>query len=135
MITAALSGWFKKVYGVEYISKLAQAANASSEKYLKIAEKEGLPRPELKAIEGDLGIVDWSDADILFACTLCHPEPLIKSIFHKAKLMKPNSRIVTLNIPKEIPSCFKIIKCLRGKMTWGFANLIILGISMKLKKK
>lgn len=53
----------------------------------------------LEIREGDVLVEDWSDADFLYISSVCFSDPMIDSVFDKAKYLKPKSVLATLKLP------------------------------------
>jgi hypothetical protein len=72
--------------------------------------------------------VDWSDADIVYASSICFPDELVDGIAKKCEKLKKGSRIITL---KEFPTCYPYLKLeynLKLKMTWGRCQVMLYSI-------
>ena len=99
-------------------------------KYCDLAIAKGFDTKEhlshlFNVVQGDMTKVDWSDADVVYAASICFPEELIKALCEKGKMLKKGARIITLKNCGNSKN-FKMLYNLRVKMTWGKNGLFIL---------
>ena len=69
--------------------------------------------------------IDWSEADIVYAASICYPEKLMNGIAERMKLLKKGTRMITLKM-FEGTKDWNITHNLRVKMTWGRTSVFIL---------
>jgi len=131
LIAAALgSHSFSKICGVELLEGLCNAAKKVVEEYIQKAIYNNIDTKErleslFTVVQNDMLKVDWSDGDVIYAASICFPEELLKALCEKGKLLKKGARIITLKNWEE-PKYYKVLHCLRVKMTWGKNRIYIL---------
>ena len=125
LITAALSKKFSKIYGVELLDGLHEAAKQVCANFEKaIEEEKWTNESKLEMIHGNMLEIDWSNADVVYASSICFPKELIDGVIHKANLLKKGTIIASL---REIDNeNFKLLYTFRVKMTWGTCDVHIL---------
>lgn len=72
----------KRCVGVEFLEGLYDLAALTSIEYMSSA-KERFPDEKIvpiDIIQGDMLKVDWSDADIIYASSICFPDELVDGI-------------------------------------------------------
>ena len=83
--------------------------------------------PEVVPIEisqGDMLEVDWSNADIVYASSICFPDTLVEGIAEKCVHLKKGARVITLkNFPPR--PYMRLDYMLKLKMTWGRCQVMI----------
>ena len=121
LITAAMCG-FKEIYGVEFLYGLCRCANKAIGKYM--VEVNENRKDLFKVIEGDITKVDWSNADVLFASSLCFPDQLMKTISEMGTKLKKGT--IIMSIKKFEGEQYKILRALNVKMGWGKKPLYIM---------
>ncbi len=131
LVAAALSEvGFNKICGVEYLEGLHQTTLTSLQKYETVGAKAGIdPKrcdPGLfRVVKGDMREVDWSDADVIYASSICFPEELVRSLAENGKKLRKGTRIITLkNWADE--GVYRVLHYLKVKMTWGKNGVYIL---------
>lgn len=93
--------------------------NASQEilKKLKKAGKVTNSRP-MKFIYGDIAKANLKDATIIYMCSTCYPEKLMKKLTDKFAKLKKGLKVATLK--KLTPNNnFKLLKEFKLPMTWA----------------
>jgi predicted RNA methylase len=55
----------------------------------------------IEIVKGDMLEVDWSDADIIYASSICFPDELVEGIAKCCSKLKKGTRIIAL---KEFPT-------------------------------
>lgn len=127
LITAALTELFEKISGVEYLSGLANMAKLAIQEYEKNIHKLKIKQAiHFNIEEGDLEKYDWSDADIIYAASLCFPVQLLKAVSEKCKFLRKGARIMTLKMIPGVNEHLKLVHYFKIKMTWGLSDLFVL---------
>ena len=70
-------------------------------------------------------VIDWYDADLVFANSTCFPETLMDKVEEACKRLKVGSRIITFTSKFESKKHFKLIFTQRMSMSWGPATVFI----------
>jgi SAM-dependent methyltransferase len=127
LFIAAMSPFgFDRVMGIELMPGLYQAAAATHQLFAdSLGELQGVSdgAPPIEIVKGDMTLVDWSDADIVYTSSICFSEELIQSIAECAKRMKPGSRFMTLKLLPNVEDYFEIASQGWYKMSWGRINV------------
>ena len=112
----------KKCFGVELLEGLYDLAKSSASQVMnQTAFKDVVP---IEILQGDMLAVDWSNADIVYASSICFPDSLVDGIADKCVLLKKGSRVITLkNFPPR--DYLKLEYLLKLKMTWGRCQVMI----------
>ncbi|CDW84668.1 sam-dependent methyltransferase [Stylonychia lemnae] len=110
----------KKCIGVELLDGLYDLAQQTASDYMKQAT-DRFPNERivpLEIIKGDMLQIDWSDADIIYASSICFPDELVEGICDQARKLKKGARILTL---KSFPDrdYLRMEYSLKIKMSWG----------------
>ena len=72
----------------------------------------------IEIVQGDMLEVDWSNADIVYASSICFPDSLVEGIADKCTKLNKGSRIISLkNFP--VRDYLRLDYILKLKMTWG----------------
>jgi hypothetical protein len=73
----------------------------------------------IEIVKGDMLEVDWwSNADIVYASSICFPDELVEGIAERCERLKKGARILTLkNFPEK--GYLRLDYMLKLKMTWG----------------
>ena len=111
-----------KCYGVELLEGLYELAKSSS---LAIMSQSDFPEVvPIEIFQGDMLEVDWSNADIVYASSICFPDALVEGIADKCVYLKKGARVITLkNFPPR-PN-MRLDCMLKLKMTWGRCQVMI----------
>jgi len=132
MIAAALGyNNFSKICGVELLEGLFKTSQKMIESYKEIAisKKFEISKEKLDnlfyLVQADMTKIDWSNADLIYAASICFPDELIKALIEKGKMLKKGTRIITLKQWID-PAHYKVVYNLRVKMTWGRNGLYII---------
>lgn len=73
---------------------------------------------------GDATVLDWADADVIFANSTCFDEFLMKRVADAADKMKVGSFAITFT--KKLPSTkWRVLESCLEIMTWGGATVFI----------
>lgn len=108
---------FSKLYGIEILENLSKESKKAAERLYKKVPKD-YKLPKIEFINANFLHVDFSNMDVLYACSTCFSEDLMLSIAKNASLMKKNSKVITLT--KELPSTnHEKIFCEQFPMSWG----------------
>ena len=131
ILFAAMMYPFKECLGIELLENLHQKSveirQSLSEKY-EPDWWDGREPSEIKLIQGDFLQYDTSDVDILYSCSTCFDEEMMKNISRKAGFLKPGSRVVTLS--KGLTSDkLKLIHEEDFPMSWGKSHVFIYQVS------
>ena len=128
LIAAALSdAGFRRICGVEYLEGLYQTSLKAIDLYWKIAKQAGLKsnKDKFNIVKGDMKIIDWSDADVVYTSSICFPEELIQVLTDKGRCLKKGARIITLMNWVD-PNAYKILYYFKVRMTWGHNSVYVL---------
>jgi hypothetical protein len=68
----------KKCCGVELLEGLFELATSNAKKLMDQTEFTDVVPIEI--VKGDMLEVDWSDADIVYASSICFPDELVEGI-------------------------------------------------------
>lgn len=81
----------------------------------------------IEIIQGDLLEVDWSNADIVYASSICFPDEIVEGIVKRCELLKKGARVITLkNFPATpLASYLRLDYTLKLKMSWGRCSVHI----------
>lgn len=83
----------------------------------------------IEIVKGDMLEVDWSDADIVYASSICFPDELVDGIAKCCSKLKKGTRIIALKeFPKDGYPYLKLDYNLKLKMTWGRCQVMIYSI-------
>lgn len=124
LIAAALAERFSRVCGVELLGGLCEAGQEACARFEKVAEEEKWQNKTiLEVVNGDMLKTDWSDADVIYASSICFPESLMNSILDKAKSLKKGAILASLKMVDN--ESFKLIQGFKVKMTWGSCDVHI----------
>lgn len=123
-LVAAALGWnsFSRICGVEELEGLHSLSVRSVEKYCSVT---GTGKELFKVVKGDMRKVDWSDADVVYASSICFPDDLVDAIAERGKCLKKGTIILSLKVWKPA-SQYKVVSSLQLKMSWGATSLCIL---------
>ena len=77
---------------------------------------------EVSVVKDDILRLDWSDADIIYASSICFPDELAEGIADKCIDLKKGARILTLKsfAPR---SYLDYVYNLKIKFTWGICQV------------
>ncbi len=128
LIAASMSPLgFEKVCGVELLDGLYDAATTAVKRFCDTSATKGLDvRPDrFKLVKGDMRVVDWSDADLIYTSSICFPEELIRSIIENGRQLKKGTRIISLKKWSD-GDTYKVICNCKVKMTWGKTGVYVL---------
>lgn len=128
LVAAAMSPLgFKRICGVELLDGLCVAAGEAVNGYCTAVEKQGRDpmRARFSVVKGDIRVVDWLNADVIYAASMCFPDALMKEITERGKALRKGTRIITLKNWND-PATYKILSCCRVRMTWGKTKVYIL---------
>lgn len=110
--------------GVELLDGLHNLAKSNAKSLLSHTSTY----PDLVPIEiyqGDMLELEWwSQADIVYASSVCFPDSLVDGIVDKCALLKPGSRVITLK-KFRVVDYLRLDYALQLKMTWGKCQVII----------
>jgi hypothetical protein len=131
---------FKRCTGIEILSGLYGAAMGVRQRYMGefAPRKDGgkaavdvksvtwpaeLAGPEVQFHNSDFRLIDWSDADVVFANSTCFDEQLMTDLARQAERMKLGAYMMTLT--KGLQSThFQVIESKQYPMSWGMATCI-----------
>ena len=68
--------------------------------------------------------LDWSDADIIYASSICFPDELVEGIANHCVRLKKGARILTLKGFPDRPY-LRLEYSLKIKMTWGRCQVLM----------
>eukprot|EP00913_Durusdinium_trenchii_P014460 g13564.t1 len=107
VLAAALGFPFvREVLGIELLPSLHAAAEAAAAKLLGRSSSTA----PLRLVCGDF--LDWSDATVVFAMSLCFPEEMMQALEAKFQLLKPGSYVILMHCfmgTEAAPSCLEPI--------------------------
>jgi hypothetical protein len=133
---------FKRCQGIEILSGLYGAAMGVRQRYIAefAPRKDGvaagakvdvksvgwppeLAGPEVHFHNSDFRLIDWSDADLVFANSTCFDEQLMTDLARQAERMRAGAIIMTLT--KGLQSThFQVLESKQYPMSWGMATCI-----------
>jgi hypothetical protein len=116
---------FEKVCGVELLDGLYDSALKTITKYLETESGKKRKSNYFNLVKGDMKLVDWTDADMIYTSSICFPEELIQALTEKGKMLKKGTIIISLKNWKD-SSVFKVLEYLQVKMTWGKTGVYIM---------
>lgn len=120
LLAAALLYPRLKVNGVEYLPELCELCKRT------VSHLEtDLPLARMTVLQGDILEVDWSNASIVYASSICFSDELMEGVAAKAASLRLGAKFLTL---KPLPSSkyFVLRQSIRVRMTWGKAAVYIL---------
>ena len=99
VIQAYLTTPVKKAVGIE----LSPTRHRHAMQVKNTLEKEGLIDHErkLEFIQENITTIDFSDATLIYMCSVCYPDTLMKAITEKVAQLQPGVQIATL---KRLPA-------------------------------
>jgi len=120
MVIAALCfPQLKAVKGVELLDGLHEMCSTVIDLYNASAESAlGGKVVPMSVVKDDILTLDWSDADIIYASSICFPDELAEGIADKCAELKPGTRILTLKSFAPRPY-LQYVHYLKVKFTWG----------------
>ncbi len=131
LVVAATSGCkFAKICGVEFLHGLCMLAEKALHDFRASGKKRGLDKAIcskklFRMVENDIRRVDWTDADVVFASSLCFPDELMKDIAEMGKKLKKGTIIISIkNWPD--PTTYRVLHYLNVKMAWGKKGVYVL---------
>lgn len=123
MVAAAMSeNGFRQICGVELLEGLHKVASKAIE---KLCEDEEYKDKNFKLFKGDMREADWTNADIIYASSICFPANLIKALAEKGRRLKKGTKILTLK-KWPLPEVYRVLHNLSVKMTWGRTGVYIM---------
>jgi len=119
LLAAALLYPRLKVMGVEFLPELCELCKRTVSQL-----DTALPLARITAIQGDILEVDWSNASLIYASSICFSDELMEGILAKAASLRLGAKFLTL---KPLPSSklFTLRHSVRVRMTWGHAAVYI----------
>lgn len=118
LAAALLHPELSAVKGVELLESLYTACCEAICRY----EAEG--KTAISVIQGDILVVDWSEADIVYISSLCFPENLLIQAAVCMENLKPGARVLTLKAFLS-ENAFLLLHTVKVKMTWGPASVYL----------
>jgi precorrin-6B methylase 2 len=106
------------VKGVELLEGLYNACCEAISRY------EAERKTSISVIQGDILVVDWSEADVVYISSLCFPDSLLTQTAVCMEKLKPGARILTLKAFLS-GSAFLLLRTVKVKMTWGPASIYL----------
>jgi hypothetical protein len=123
LIAAALGyNSFDKICGVEQLEGLY---TVSIEIINKFCAKSNIDKSLFSVVKGDMRTIDWSNADVIYASSICFPDDLIKELAEKGKSLKKGTIILSLKA-WHLKTEYKVVNNIQLKMTWGKTGLYII---------
>ena len=104
--------------GIELLKDLAVLGIEVNEKLSGLAGYQMVPCAPISVIQGDIIDEDWSDADIIFAASVCFPNELMEGFADKLALCKKGTRILFMNYLPARPYIREVASW-KGQFTWG----------------
>ena len=98
MIAALAQPGLKACRGIELLESLANLGKEVTQKLAGVSDYRAVPCAPIQVLHGDILEADWSDADIIFAASVCYPEELLVGIADKCSELKRGTRFLNLNV-------------------------------------
>mmetsp|Transcript_8898 Transcript_8898/g.33596 ORF Transcript_8898/g.33596 Transcript_8898/m.33596 type:complete len:703 (-) Transcript_8898:231-2339(-) len=125
VFAAAFGGHgFGRCVGIELLPSLHKAAEELKDRVTG-ARSDTLSRllsfslPSIELIAGDMTIVDWSYADVVYTSSICFTDELLEKIGKLAARMKRGSKFCTLKVWPNAEDHFSVVYNGWFKMSWG----------------
>jgi predicted RNA methylase len=112
--TAAMSGFFEKVNGVELVKNVYDY----SLKKINLLPEEYIKDCNIIIKNADLFDVKLTNADIIFANSTCFSKKLCQNLIEKFSKLKKDSRVIFLTKPINVPF-LELKEELITKSSWG----------------
>eukprot|EP00826_Nyctotherus_ovalis_P049655 TRINITY_DN6018_c0_g3_i2.p1 TRINITY_DN6018_c0_g3~~TRINITY_DN6018_c0_g3_i2.p1 ORF type:complete len:357 (+),score=99.51 TRINITY_DN6018_c0_g3_i2:580-1650(+) len=123
MVAAAMSeNDFREICGVELLEGLHKVASKAME---RLCEDKEYKKKNFKLFKGDMKEVDWTNADIIYAASICFPANLIEALAEKGRRLKKGTKILTLK-KWPLPEVYRVLYNLNVKMSWGRTGVYIM---------
>lgn len=103
VLTAALTGRFAEVRGVELIPALCAVSRQCAAALLETQPTLPLPLPRIVLEEGDLCSVDLSSVDVVFAYATCFSDALCERIAARSLVCRPGTWFLSVTRPLDAP--------------------------------
>lgn len=120
VVQAILTTPIKKAVGVE-LSPTRHEHAVSIKK--ELATRDLLKDKELEFVNQNVSQAALSDATVIFMCSTCFSDELMKSLTDKFSKLKKGVRVITLRKLPE-PNKFKLIKQLHLPMSWSNSSIV-----------
>ncbi|MFH1291739.1 MAG: methyltransferase domain-containing protein [bacterium] len=117
VIASALSGKFKKCYGIELLDSLYQA----SRKVLLEYKQTVATSQEIDFIQADFFEYDFSDADVVFVQCTCMMDYALERLQEKMSILKPGSLVITATNKLKEP--FEVVDNGKFEFEWGMSKV------------
>ena len=104
--------------GIELLDNLAELGQTVTQKLTGICDYRAVPCAPITVVQGNILEQDWSDANIIFAASVCFSNELIDAFADKCALLQKGARIMFMNYLPERPY-IKEVASLKGQFTWG----------------
>jgi len=126
VIAAALLHDFDVCMGIEILHGLhslcLQVKNHWEQMKTKLSQKK--QNMEIRFMNGDATVIDWSDADVVFMNSTCFDDTLMRALAGKCEELKPGSIVITTT--RRLPSSlFEILEQNKMNESWGEATVFI----------
>lgn len=123
VIVAAMSGYFKKVIGIELLSYLFQASEKLAKLFNhKFATHIFKQAPEIIFKQADYLEYDYSDADVVFVQSTCMPDKQFFEMIDKLAGLKKGSIVISITKTIYHPE-FKLYESKKYQFGWGQATV------------
>ena len=109
LIAALLSGiQFARIVGIEVLPALCAAArkllldsrlHSAQDAYNSGTSRRARPLPPVEVREGDMLLLDWSDADLVYLASTCFPDTLMQTLLRKFAQLKAGAVVLCLSVP------------------------------------
>jgi SAM-dependent methyltransferase len=118
---------FKRCSGIEILNGLYTASTEVLKKYnSEFAPKDAkgqITGPEVTLHHSDFRLIDFSDADLIFANSTCFDEQLMNDLARACERLKQGAFVITLT--KGLNSThFQVMESKQYPMSWGMATAI-----------
>ncbi len=124
VMAAALSGYFKKVCGIELLPDLFQASEKVLTRFNQEVKSLFLEAEKLEIIFRNENFfeTDFSDVDVVFIQCTCMKDEIMNKLAGKLEVLKSGSLVLTAT--KKLPSeKFVIKKVAEHQLGWGKATI------------
>ena len=118
MIAALAFSYLGACKGIEILENLSLLGQEVTTKLTKLCKESAIPCAPISVVTGDIIAEDWSDADIIFAASVCFSNELMELFADRCVQLKKGTRILFMNYLPERPYIEEVAS-MRGNFTWG----------------
>jgi len=118
MVAALAFPSLSKCVGIELLENLAALGVQVTGKLTTLCREANIQCSPITVSQGDMLQQDWSDADIVFAASVCFSNELLDGFADRCSRLKKGSRILFMNYLPERPYLREVASW-KGQFTWG----------------